>query len=115
MKYIEIDFAEKGDQMQIETSSDVSVKDLQTAIEMLNKLVEAHKKLSQIWIDVDSSVIKRLRYHEMGAIEMEFSNGHKYLYTELSFAEFNEMINADSVGEYYNANIKGKYPVAKLD
>ena len=63
------------------------------------------------WIDrPDSSVISRFCYDAQRCVlVIEFKHGGIYDYYDVPQTVFEEMSNASSAGEYYNANVKGVY------
>jgi len=64
---------------------------------------------------VSSSNIGAIGYEaETQTLEIEFLNGSVYQYTGVSVEEYEAMMNADSKGKYFNANIKNRYPFTKL-
>ena len=66
-------------------------------------------------ITVISSNISALGYDpETQILEVEFLNGSVYEYSGIPSSEYDGLMNSDSKGKYFNANIKTIYPVAKL-
>jgi hypothetical protein len=64
---------------------------------------------------VSSSNIGAIGYEaETQILEIEFINGRVYQYSGVSIDEYEAMMNADSKGKYFNANIKNRYPFTKL-
>jgi hypothetical protein len=64
---------------------------------------------------VNSSDIHAIGYDaETQTLEVEFIKGAVYQYTGVPPNEHEAIMNADSKGRYFNANIKGRYPHAKL-
>jgi len=62
---------------------------------------------------VKSGLIKSVGY-ENGTLEVEFlRGGNVYQYTEVSPEKANDFVNAPSVGKYFLANIKDKFPTTK--
>jgi hypothetical protein len=47
-------------------------------------------------------------------MEVEFNTGAVYQYYSVPQAEFENLTGADSMGRYFNANIKGRYSHMKL-
>jgi hypothetical protein len=64
---------------------------------------------------VTSSNIRAIGYDSDSQIlEVEFNYGAVYQYVGVPQGEHEGMMNADSKGQYLNANIKGRYPFVKL-
>ncbi|MBV5306472.1 MAG: KTSC domain-containing protein [Desulfobulbaceae bacterium] len=64
---------------------------------------------------VISSNIQAIGYDpDSQTLEVEFNHGSVYQYVGVSQGEHEEMMNADSKGQYLNANIKSHYPYVKL-
>ena len=47
-------------------------------------------------------------------LEVEFTNGTVYSYSNVPPGEYEAFMNADSKGKYLHANIKGRYPYVRL-
>jgi hypothetical protein len=58
--------------------------------------------ISSIGYDADSQIL-----------EIEFNNGSVYEYSGVPEGEHAGLMNADSKGTYFNANIKKRYPFSK--
>lgn len=64
---------------------------------------------------VTSSNIRAIGYDSDSQIlEVEFNSGAVYRYSGVPQWEQEGVMNADSKGQYLNANIKGRYPFVKL-
>lgn len=64
---------------------------------------------------VNSSSIRAIGYDSDGqTLEVEFNYGAVYQYSGVPQGEHEGMMNADSKGKYFNANIKNRYPFVKL-
>jgi hypothetical protein len=64
---------------------------------------------------VISSVIRAIGYDsDSQTLEVEFNYGAVYQYSSVPQGEHEGMMNADSKGTYFNANIKGRYSFVKL-
>jgi hypothetical protein len=46
--------------------------------------------------------------------EVEFNSGAVYQYTNVPIGEYEGLLNSDSKGKYFNANIKNRYSFVKL-
>lgn len=61
-----------------------------------------------------SSMLKTIAYDDSKKeLIVTFASGGTYKYEEVPKSVFNEMINAESEGKYFLANIKGKYKFEK--
>lgn len=64
---------------------------------------------------VSSSNISAIGYDsDSEMLEVEFTNGAVYSYSGVPLGEYEGLMNADSKGKYLHANIKGRYPYARL-
>ena len=64
---------------------------------------------------VTSSNVESIGYDEdSSTLEIEFKNGATYQYFDVPENVFNELRNANSVGEYLAASIKGSYRYSKV-
>jgi len=61
------------------------------------------KNISAIGYDPDTQIL-----------EIEFLNGSVYEYSSVPPSEYVGLMNADSKGKYFNANIKDIYAFVKL-
>lgn len=73
---------------------------------MTKKTGEERMKL--IMHPVNSSNIKSIGF-EKGVLFTEFKNGNVFMYEGVPKKEFDSMLKAESVGKYFNANIKDKF------
>jgi len=63
---------------------------------------------------VASSVIAEIRYDDESAtLEVHFRNGRVYRYLGVPPEEYNALIGADSVGQYFNQEIRTRYKVLR--
>ena len=63
---------------------------------------------------VTSSNINSIGYDaDSQILEIEFDNGSVYEYSGVPEGEHTGLMNADSKGTYFNANIKNRYPFSK--
>lgn len=71
---------------------------------------------SGLWLSVDSSLVRWMRYdlHDR-ILEVEFKNGKQYRYGSVPVPVFREMLEAESKGHFYSTRIKGKYPSMRLN
>jgi len=65
---------------------------------------------------VTSTMIRAVGYDsETKSLEIEFNKGGAtWLYSEVPTEEHEAMMKADSVGKFFLARIKDKYPATKL-
>ena len=65
--------------------------------------------------NVDSSNVESVGYDENSStLQVEFKNGGMYQYFDVPEDVFIGLRDADSVGKYLNANIKGTYRYSKV-
>lgn len=63
---------------------------------------------------VASTVIAEVRYDdESGTLEVLFHNGRVYRYLKVPPEEYDALIGADSVGKYFNQEIRTRYKVLR--
>lgn len=63
----------------------------------------------------DSSQIKQISYNPMDRLMLvKFANGESYIYKEVSPTTFGAFVSWDSVGTYFNRNIKPNYEFEKV-
>ena len=64
---------------------------------------------------VDSSNISAIGYDPATQeLQVEFKNGTTYSYQGVTEGQYQELLNAPSVGRYFMANIRGTYPGTAL-
>ena len=65
---------------------------------------------------VESSNLRSVGYDEfLLVLEIEFKSGAVYRYYGVPSEVHDELINAESVGKYFNANVKSKYNFLKVE
>ena len=65
---------------------------------------------------VESSNLRSVGYDEfLLVLEIEFNAGTVYRYYGVPSEVHDELINAESVGKYFNANVKSKYNFLKAE
>lgn len=58
-------------------------------------------------VKVDSTAISEVKYDkESQVLRIQFARGAEYEYYDVPEQEFQNLVNAPSVGKYYNAHIK---------
>lgn len=66
-------------------------------------------------IHSESSMITSTGYHpHTETLELVFCNGGIYEYYQITDDIYQELVNAPSVGEYFNTHIRLKYPYRKV-
>jgi hypothetical protein len=66
-------------------------------------------------IPVSSSNIRSIGYEpEISTLEVEFNTGSVYQYHGVSQEAFDSLMQAESKGIYFNANIRNSYGTTKL-
>jgi hypothetical protein len=64
---------------------------------------------------VTSESIRSIGYDsDCQTLEVEFNYGAVYQYAGVPQGEYEGMMNADSKGKYFNANIRNRYSFVKL-
>ena len=67
-------------------------------------------------IRLDSSVIESVGYnHVSQGLIVKFKSGREYLYSNVPFRLYEDFINAQSSGRYFNSYIKEAFPVRELE
>lgn len=65
---------------------------------------------------VESSNIRSVGYDEgTQALEVEFSSGTVYRYTGVPMSVHMDLVTSESVGKYFNANVKSAYPFTRVE
>lgn len=76
------------------------------------------------WVEVESSNLRRVAWvqvgseAELGTLWVEFKTGRAYRYENVEKAMLDKMVEAESVGRFFNAFIKanpGAYPVERVE
>lgn len=65
------------------------------------------------WIQVDSSVIKKVAY-ENGILYAVFASGSCYSYHGVENYVFDVFISANSIGRFFVTNIRDSYPYKRI-
>lgn len=63
---------------------------------------------------MNSSQVKAVAYTADNDVLVTFTRGSEYLYKNVPEELYEEMIKAESVGKFLNANIKGKFEYLPL-
>lgn len=68
------------------------------------------------WIPLESSVIDAARYRsDIEQLDIRFTNGHIYRYSDVPGAIMRRLIEAESAGEYFNLAIRDSYEYEQLE
>lgn len=60
--------------------------------------------------EVKSTNLVSIGYDEQTeTLEIEFKGNRIYRYQNVSKEEYNNLVNAESIGKYFNTNIKNEY------
>lgn len=64
---------------------------------------------------VNSSQLQEVEYDsETSKLIVTFNNGSKYSYDDVPEKVFVELVSVDSIGSYFNREIKSKYKYTKI-
>jgi len=67
-------------------------------------------------ISLKSSMLEAASFDEaMSVLEIEFKNGARYEYYAVPRAVFQELIQSESCGRFYNEKIKERFPFKKTE
>ncbi len=69
----------------------------------MNRLSVKSSNLASIGYDAENEIL-----------ELEFKHGGIYQYFDVSESVYEELMNADSHGKYFSANIKNDYEYQKM-
>ena len=62
------------------------------------------------WQSLSSSMLVRATYDpDTGTLYLQFASGQTYTYDDVPVSVYTALLEADSPGQYYHANIKGTY------
>lgn len=65
---------------------------------------------------VVSNSIKSVGYREESqTLEVEFRNGRRYRYADVSKQHYFKFLNADSPGDFFHKNVKGQFKHQEID
>jgi hypothetical protein len=65
------------------------------------------------WIPVDSTAISAVAYNN-GTLYIRWSEGNSYTYSPVPSHKFQQLMTADSIGDYVNREIKPHYDCRRL-
>ena len=88
--------------------------------EIVEEWLECHDLFDYMeWEEVESSAIKEIGYAgwPFNALGIRFVRNSDpiYVYYEVPFSVYDELVNADSIGKYYNSDIKDQYECDKFE
>ncbi|MBQ9459389.1 MAG: KTSC domain-containing protein [Oscillospiraceae bacterium] len=88
--------------------------------EIVEKWLGSHELSDYLtWETVASSAVSEAAYapwpYEALGVRFVSSPGRTYVYYGVPYSVYDELIHADSVGRYFNAEIKGKYDFEKFE
>ena len=86
-------------------------------LELTEALEEAvgHAKHHVVMVEVESSNLAQVGYDDdRSLLLLEFKNGGKFAYPNVERETFDDMMDADSIGKFFFANIK-KLDYIKLE
>lgn len=66
-------------------------------------------------VQLKSSNVTKASYTEEGNLLIEFKNGEEYLYFDVPFEVYTELVNAQSAGKFMNEAIKGTYKYKRIE
>ena len=67
-------------------------------------------------LKVESSNLASVGYDESTqTLEIEFNQGAVYQYSEVDKEVYDELMEADSKGKYFNSEIKGAFPYIQVE
>jgi hypothetical protein len=69
----------------------------------VERIPVSSSSLSSIGYDVDSQTL-----------EVEFNHGGVYQYAGVPEGEYTSLMSSSSLGQYFQANIKNRYPFSKV-
>lgn len=91
----------------IEEAQDIIIKATNPAIQQSNLL-------EKVWHN--SSTVARTVYNEAEKIMfVEFKNGKQYQYNQFPVEEWQKLLQAESIGKYIHAHVKGNFQGILLD
>jgi KTSC domain len=73
------------------------------------EIVDQIKDRGEARIPVESSAIAELHYRLDRTLSIVFNDGRRYAIENFPAIELRRWLDADSIGAYWNANLRGKY------
>jgi hypothetical protein len=63
----------------------------------------------------ESSTVKSTQHDiDSQVLTIEFKNGNAYEYYKVTYEDWRELLNAESIGKYLNAHVKGKFDYKQI-
>jgi hypothetical protein len=89
-------------------------------LQLLDRVIAANPQLAPTpeveMLPVCSSMAAQVGYDaEREILQIEFNSGAVYQYAEVDPHTWEDLQSSDSIGSFYNEEIKGYYPSTKLD
>jgi hypothetical protein len=89
-------------------------------LQLLDRVIAANAKLPSPpeveMLPVCSSMAAQIGYDaDREILQIEFNSGAVYQYAEVDPHTWEDLQSSDSIGSFYNEEIKGYYPSTKLD
>jgi hypothetical protein len=67
------------------------------------------------WTHVASSAVRAVRYHAArNQLDVRFEEGREYRYRQVPRSKFRALLQAESIGEFVNHEIKPHHPVQEI-
>ena len=67
------------------------------------------------WMHVASSAVRAVRYHAgRNELDVRFEEGREYRYHNVPRSKFRALLEADSIGEFVNHEIKPHHPYQEI-
>jgi hypothetical protein len=67
------------------------------------------------WIHVASSAVRAVRFHAArNELDVRFEEGREYRYGNVPRSKFHALLQADSIGEFINHEIKPYHPFQEI-
>jgi hypothetical protein len=67
-------------------------------------------------VDLSSTLLQAAAYQpEDELLEVEFRTGAVYRYCDVPVSIYEELLQADSKGRYFNQHIRNRFPTKKID
>jgi hypothetical protein len=73
------------------------------------------RRTTAAWIHVASSAVRAVRYHSgRGELDVRFEDGKEYRYSGVPRSKFRNLLNAESIGQFVNWEIKPWHSVSEI-
>jgi hypothetical protein len=67
-------------------------------------------------VDLQSTLLNAATYQDQGAfLDLEFRSGASYRYIGVPERVYQELLNAESKGRYFNQHIRNRFTQVKID